>query len=266
MGPDGATYRIRQDVSQDQHIEGLPLGTVGGTEVRHNFPLDGEYVFQAKLYRTNLNIVRGLDAEHEVEFAVDGQRVLLAKVGGPQDLAALFQKPTDTGDEVDARLKVRIPVKAGLHVVTAAFVQEPQIAGAGRLQKYIRSSVDNFDWTGQPHIQTLTVNGPFEPTGSGDTATRRRVFTCRPANAAAETQCARQILAPLARRAYRQPVTDADMQRIMSFFETGRRSGGFEGGIQSALQRILASPQFVFRIERDSSSGTVHRVSDIELA
>jgi len=262
---DGTTYRIRQDVSQDQHIEGLPLGTVGGTQVRHNFPLDGEYVFQAKLYRTNLNIVRGLDTEHEVEFAVDGERIHAARLGGTRDLEALFQKPTDTGDAVDARLKVRVPVKAGVHVVTVAFVQEPQIAGPARLQRYLRSSVDNFDWSGQPHIQTLTVNGPFGSTGAGDTPSRRRVFTCRPATSTAEQQCARQILSAMVRRAYRQPATDPDIQRVMSFFEAGRRNAGFEAGIESALQRILASPQFLFRIERDSTPGA-HRVSDLELA
>jgi hypothetical protein len=125
--------------------------------------------------------------------------------------------------------------------------------------------VDNFDWSGQPHIQTLTINGPFGSTGPGDTPSRRRVFTCRPTTAAAEQQCARQILSTLVRRAYRQPATDADIQRVMSFFEANRRNGGFEAGIESALQRILASPQFLFRIERDSSPG-VHRVSDTELA
>jgi len=122
VSADGSTYRIKQDVSQDQHIEGLPIGTIGGTQVRHNFPLDGEYVFQAKLYRTNLNIMRGLESAHTVEFAVDGERVLIANVGGPADLDALFQKPTNTGDAVDARLRVRIPVKAGPHVVTATFL------------------------------------------------------------------------------------------------------------------------------------------------
>jgi hypothetical protein len=266
VSPDGATYRIRQDVSQDRHIEGLPLGTVGGTQVRHNFPLDGEYVFQVKLYRTNLNIMRGLDAPHEIEIAVDGYRVHSAKLGGPEDLDALFQKPTDTGDAVEARLKARVPVKAGVHVVTAAFVHEPQIAGAGRLQRYERSTVDNFDWSGQPHIQTLTINGPFESTGPGDTPSRRRIFTCRPANSSAELSCGRQIVSTLARRAYRQTLTDADLQRLMSFFEAGRRTGGFEAGIEAALQRMLVSPQFLFRIERDSAPGAVRRISDVELA
>lgn len=265
-GADGTTYRIPQDVSQDQHIEGLPVGTVGGTMVRHNFPLDGEYVFQAKLYRTNLNIMRGLESQHEVEFAVDGNRILLAKIGGPEDLESLFKQPTDTGDAVEARLKVRIPVKAGPHVVTAAFVQEPQAAGPGRLQRYIRSTVDNFDWSGQPHIQTLTVNGPFNVTGPGDTPSRRRILTCKGATATAETMCAKQILSTIARRAYRRPVTDADMQPILKFFETGRQGGGFESGIKVGLQRILSSPQFVFRIERDPVPGAVHRVSDLEMA
>jgi hypothetical protein len=263
---DGTTYRIKQDVSQDQHIEGLPLGTVGGTQVRHYFPLDGEYTFQAKLYRTNLNIMRGLESANDVEFAVDGERVLLAHIGGPADLEALFQKPTDTGDAIDARLRVRLPVKAGPHSVSVTFLQQSQIAGPGRFQHYIRSSVDNFDWSGQPHIQFLTINGPFGVTGLGDTPSRRRIFTCHPANARAETACAKQILTTLARRAYRQPANDTDMQRIMSFYESGRASGGFETGIRIALQRILASPQFIFRIERDSTPGAVRRISDYELA
>jgi mono/diheme cytochrome c family protein len=272
VNADGATYRIKQDVSQDQHIEGLPIGTVGGTQVRHNFPLDGEYVFQAKLYRTNLNIMRGLESAHQVELAVDGERVLIANVGGPEDLDALFQKPTDTGDAVDARLRVRIPVKAGPHVITATFLQESQTAGPGRLQHYIRSSVDNFDWSGQPHIQTLTINGPFAATGMGDTPSRRRIFTCVPANARAEAACAKQILSGLARRAYRQPVSDIDLQRITSFYESGRASpsgkgnGGFDAGIRTALQRILASPQFIFRIERDPTPGPARRIGDFELA
>jgi hypothetical protein len=269
VSADGSTYRIKQDVSQDQHIEGLPIGTIGGTQVRHNFPLDGEYVFQAKLYRTNLNIMRGLESAHKVEFAVDGERVLIASVGGPSDLDALFQKPTDTGDAVDARLRVRIPVKAGPHVVTATFVQESQTAGPGRLQHYIRSSVDNFDWSGQPHIQTLTINGPFAPTGLGDTPSRRRIFSCVPANVRAEAACAKQILSGIARRAYRQPVNETDLQRIMRFYESGRaskESGGFDSGIRTALQRILASPQFIFRIERDPAPGPARHIGDYELA
>src|SRR6516162_3595578 len=136
VSPSSETYRIRQDLSQDQHVEGLPLGTIGGISVRHNFPLDGQYTFEAKLYRTNLNIVRGLESPHQVEYTIDGVRVHLATIGGSEDLEALFQKPTDTGDAVEARLKFRVPVKSGPHTVTVAFLQEPQAAGPGRLQRY----------------------------------------------------------------------------------------------------------------------------------
>ncbi len=263
------TYRIRQDLSQDQHIEGMPLGTIGGTLVRHNFPLDGEYVFQAKLYRTNLDIVRGLEFPHQVEFTVDGERIHVVSIGGNDDLASLFNKPTDTGDAVDARLRVRVPVKAGPHVVTAAFVQEPEVAEPLRLQPFLRSSVDNFDWSGRPHLQTLAITGPFNPTGPGDTPSRRRIFVCHPVNPAAEEPCAKQIVSSLARRAYRQPLTAADLQLLMSFYQTSRKSGTFEAGIEMALQRILASPKFIFRIERDPENvpaGTAYRISDVELA
>src|SRR5262249_23649015 len=160
---------------------------------------------------------------------------------------SLFQKPSDTGDAVEARLRFRMPVKAGPHVVTVAFLQEPQTARPGRLQPYLRSSVDNFDWSGQPHIQTLAITGPFNVTRAGDPPSRRRVFTCRPTGPATAAACAKQIISTLARRAYRQPVTDADIQRVMSMYEPAKRNGGFEAGIQAAVQRILASPQFILR-------------------
>ncbi len=262
------TYRIRQDLSQDQHIEGMPLGTVGGTRVRYNFPLDGEYVFQARLYRTNLNIVRGLNSVHRVEFTLDGQRVHVAVIGGKEDLEALFQKPTDTGDEVDRRLRVRIPVKAGPHEVTVAFIDDTQSLRPDRLQRYLRSSVDNFDWSGQPHLQTLAITGPFGAAGSGDTPSRRRIFLCRPATQADETSCARRIISTLARLAYRRPAANDDLEHLLAFFDEGRRSGSFETGIEMALQRILASPQFVFRLEADPEKATsdVYRITDLELA
>jgi hypothetical protein len=266
--PGSETWRLRQDLSQNQHIEGLPLGTVGGLQVHYNFPLDGEYAFQAKLYRTNLNIMRGLEAAHQVEFSVDGQRIHLASIGGKDDLTTLFQKPTDTGDAVDARLRVRAPVKAGPHVVTIAFLESPE-AEPGRLQPYLRSSVDNFDWSGHPHLQTLTIAGPFQAAGPGDTPSRRRIFVCRPSGRASDAGCARQIVSALIRRGYRGQGTGADVQRVMKFYESGQRNGGFEAGIELALERILASPKFVFRAERDpvgTAPGNVYRISDLELA
>jgi len=253
------TFRTRQDLSQNQHIEGMPLGTVGGSGFKYNFPLDAEYVLQAKLYRTNLNIMRGLEVAHQVEFTVDGKRVFLTNIGGPKDLNSLFANPTDTGDAVDLRLRVRVPVKAGPHEVAVAFVEGPEQVVPDRLQPYLRSSVDNFDWGGLPHIQTLAITGPFAETGPGDTPSRRRIFVCHQQN----TACARQILGLLARRAYRQPVSDADMRTIMSFYSS---AGGFEPGIEAGLQRILASPKFVFRVEHDQPGPASYRITDIELA
>jgi mono/diheme cytochrome c family protein len=281
------TYRVPQDLSQNQHVEGLPLGTVGGLKVRHTFPLDGEYDFQTKLYRTNLNIVRGLQYASEFEISIDGAPVHRVSIGGNKDLAKLFEAPTDTGDAVEARMRVRVRVPAGPHEVSAAFIDNLAVKDTLRVQPFLRSSADNFDWAGQPHIQTLAITGPFNPAGSGDTPSRRAVFTCRPPSSAsapggasarlrrdtspsaAERACASQILGRLARRAYRQPVGAAELAPILEFYDAARAGGTFEAGIQRGLQRILASPRFVFRIERDpvgAAPGTVHAVSGLELA
>ena len=269
LPPSNQTWRIRQDLSQNEHIEGTPLGTVGGISVHANFPLDGQYRFQAKLYRTNLNIVRGLQTPQHVEFSVDGERIQLAAFGGPQDLAALFEAPTDTGDAVDARLQVQVPISAGPHNIAVAFLDDAQFAEPVRLQPFLRSSVDNFDWAGHPHLQMLNVTGPFEATGSGNTPSRQRIFTCHPVKPAEEAPCARKIVSSLLRQAYREPVADEDLQHVMQFYESARRDASFEGGIEAALERILASPKFVFRAEPDpaeAAPGTVYRVSGTDLA
>ncbi|HTC36612.1 MAG TPA: DUF1592 domain-containing protein [Bryobacteraceae bacterium] len=263
--PGSETWRIRQDLSQDRHVNGLPLGTVGGTKVQYNFPLDGEYTFQAKLYRTNLNIMRGLESPHQVELALDGKRIHLASLGGEADLASLFEKPTDTGDAVDARMRVRVPVKAGPHVVTIAFLADPDEVEPARLQPYLRSSVDNFDWSGSPHLQSLTVAGPFHPGAATDTPSRRRIFTCHNTDDA----CARHIISTLARRAYRGPVSGADIDTLLTFYAAGKHDAGFESGIELALERILASPKFLFRMERDPagvSADATYHLSGYELA
>jgi len=263
------TYRVPQDLSQNQHVEGLPLGTVGGLRVQHTFPLDAEYEFRTQLYRTNLNIVRGLQYPSEFEIAVDGQRVHHVTIGGNEDLAAMFDKPTDTGDAVELRMRVRVPVKAGPHEVTATFIENMSVKDTIRLQPFLRSSADNFDWAGRPHIQTFTVTGPFNAVGSGETPSRREIFTCRPTSSRSERDCAAQILGRLARRGYRQPITKAELEPILSFYDAARRKGTFESGIQRGLERILASPRFAFRVEHDPESvtpGTPYRVSDVELA
>jgi mono/diheme cytochrome c family protein len=269
MRPGSETYRVAQDLSQNQHIDGLPLGTVGGLRVRHTFPLDAQYEFQTKLYRTNLNIVRGLEYPTEFEIAIDGKEIHRVTIGGQADLASMFEKPTDTGDAVELRMRVRVPVMAGPHDVTAAFVGNMPLKDTVRLQPFIRSSADNFDWAGWPHIQTFAVTGPFDAKGPGDTPSRRAIFECMPTKASAERVCATKILTRLARRAYRQPVTKTQMEPVLQMYESGRKNGTFESGVQRGLERILASPLFAFRVERDPvgvAPGAAYRLPDVELA
>ena len=274
--PGSDTYAARQDLSQDKHIDGMPFGTVGGIKTTHTFPVDGEYVIQATLYRTNVDQTRGLEHAHQVEMAVDSERVFLQTIGGtpPGNPGGVDEAATGRGrllsrsDAIDAQLQVRVHVKAGPRDVTAAFLQRSRAADSRKMQPY-RSSFDTYDATGYPHIRTLVVKGPFKVDAPGETPSRARIFTCRPATAAQEEACARQILTTLVRRAYRQPASTQDVNRAMEFYRTGRGNGGFETGIQLALQRVLASPKFVLRVERDPAevpAGTAYRVSDIELA
>jgi len=268
-GPAGETFRIRQDASQDIHIEGLPIGTVGGILAKTTLPLDGTYDFSIKLFRTNLGVVRGLEYEHQLEYTVDGERVHLSRVGGEEDFKANLKNMTKAGDDVEARAHVRIPLKAGPHVITAAFLERTEAVNPLRLQPFIRSSNDTLDTIGHPHLDTFTITGPYDSKGPGDTPSRRRIFTCRPSGKADEDACARRIVATLARRAYRGQATPADLDRLHEFYLVGRKQGTFDTGIQTALQRILASPKFAFRVERDPANvaaGTVYRVSDLELA
>jgi len=263
------TYTVPGDKSQALHLDGLPLGTVGGMAVEHDFPLDGEYEFQVALFRNNLEGIRGLEHEHELEIAVDGVRVLLAPIGGKNEP----EFPKDTiitvrSDATDARLRVRAPVDAGAHTVTAAFIRKIG-ESTNRLRPFDRSNAGTYDSTGRPHVETLTITGPFAPTGVGATASRAGIFTCSPASAEEEVPCAREVLTNLARRAYRRPVAEADLERLMPFYRDGRARGSFDTGIQLALRRLLASPAFVFRIERDPSDavpGVAFAVGDVELA
>jgi hypothetical protein len=268
--PVGAkTYIVPGDQSQALHLEGLPLGTIGGIAVTHNFPVDAEYEFSLELWRNNLEGIRGLHHSHQVEIAVDGQRIMLEGIGdGYEPEMPQGTIVTDRSDATDARLRITAPVSAGAHTVTAAFVRKIGSSTA-RLRPFDRSNANTYAGDGQPHLETLTIAGPFAAIRSGDTAVRARVFSCRPNTAAEESNCAREILAPLARQAYRRPVDEDDLARLMPFFEDGRERGSFDDGIQFALRRILASPSFVFRVEADPEElavGEPYVVSDVELA
>jgi cytochrome c551/c552 len=262
------TYHVRGDQSQAQHLEGLPLGTVGGLAARHNFPLSGEYEFRVSLLRTNLEAIRGLEHSHQLEITVDSERVLLKTVGGEAETERPGTTITERSDATDARLRVRVPVTAGPHDVAASFVRKIG-EGSNRLRPFVRSNSDTYESTGRPHVETLTVLGPFTPSGPGDTPSRRRIFICRPENHNQEEACARRILSTLAQRAYRRPASAADLELLLPFYKEGRQKGTFETGIQLALRRLLASPTFVFRAESDPENvkpGAAFRISDLELA
>ena len=263
------TFRVRQDASQDGHVEGLPIGTVGGMLAHTTMPLDGEYVIQPRLFRTNLGAMRGLEYAHQLEITVDGARVHLASFGGDEDFKASLKNPTLAGDDVEARSRARVRLTAGPHTIGVAFIEKTAAQNSWRLQPFLRSSHDTFDPTGYPHIDVFSVTGPYNAMGSGDTPSRRRVFLCRPATTAEEEPCARRIVSTLARLAYRGQATDEDIQRLMSFYATGRRDGNFEKGIQLALQRMLASAKFALRVERDPANtkpGSVYPLHSLDLA
>lgn len=269
IGAGGVTYSVRQDLSQDSHIEGLPLGTIGGALFHHVFPADGYYDFRIRLYRTNLDTTRGLEQPHRVELTIDGQRVLVATVGGNQDLAALQHNTTDVSDAIEAnRLRVRVFVKAGERDVAADFIGEvPARFATRRLQSFIRD-FSTYDAEGAPHIKSVTIQGPFESKGAahpvGD-----KIFVCHPHGSVDETSCARRILAAFARRAWRRELSTADVDGIMTFYAKGRSGADFDAGIELALRRILAAPSFVYRPESEPASlapGTVYRIGDFDLA
>jgi len=272
------TYHVRGDVSQNQHLDGMPLGTLGGTRITHFFPRDGEYVIQTRLFRTNFDNPRGIEYPNEFELTLDGERVHHATIGGAGDLSAAFEQPKDAADALDERLAVRVRVRAGPHDVVAAFIGSAPTMDATKLRPFLKSAFDTLDWTGHPHVRSVTITGPFNATGPGETPSRRRIFTChaasgkpsaRQAPQKTEDECARQIVGTLARRAFREPVNETSLQPLLAFYKSGRKEGSFDLGIERALQLILASPKFVFRAERDPAAlapGTVHRVSDVELA
>jgi hypothetical protein len=281
-----ATYDAPQTLFQDGRMsDAMPFGSRGGLAVRHRFPLDGEYEIRVGLLRNIAGYVRGLARQRQLEVRIDGRRIGLLTVGGgnhgdpaPRGFTGVIAGDPDWEAYVptaDTGLALRTRVSAGTRTVTVSFINEPveqegvlqpPLTGLGYSYSEYTSAPTGPGW---PAVSVLTVNGPDATSGAGDTASRRRLFVCRPATAADEASCARTILAGLARRAYRRPSTDADVARLLEFFERGRRAGGFESGIQAALERMLVDPSFLFRVERDptgAAPGSAYRVTDLELA
>ncbi len=259
--PGGDTVTLPPDLTQEQHFEDLPIGTRGGVVVRYTFPLDAEYEINVRLTRDRNEHVEGLTEPSDVELLLDGQRMALITV-----------KPPSAGNDyhlVDKDLDIRIPVKAGPHRVAATFPKRPTTLLETERQPYqAHFNMDRHPRI-QPAVYSVSVNGPFHPQGSGDTPSRRRLLVCTPATPAGEPACAARIFSTLMRRAYRRPVTEADLRVPLGFFREARRAGDFEAGIEMGLRAVLVSPEFLFRFEPDPAGvapDTAYRIGDLDLA
>ena len=263
LPPAGETFRIVSDLSQYRHQDGLPFGTRGGTSVDYNFPRDGEYDLRVEL----LDLFAGapIREPHRLELSIDGRRVRVFDLA-PPDAVADQGSVYNTGPE---DLEARVHVAAGPRVVTAAFVKKTSALAESVRQPFDRPHGEGDYLLYQPHVGTLTISGPFNALGAGDTPSRHRIFVCRPATADEEGPCARQILSTLARRAYRRPVTASDVDSLIAFYEEGRARGGFDTGIERAVHALLVSPDFLFRVVSDppdAAPGEPYRLSDLALA
>jgi mono/diheme cytochrome c family protein len=267
--PGGETIRVPADLTQEEHIEGLPLGTRGGAVVPYTFPLDGEYDIQIRLTRDRDEHVEGLSEPHDVELLLDRDRVQLFTVKPPVREAGAPPEEQPSHEKVDQHLKIRVPVSAGPHVVGVAFPKKPSVLQEISRQPYQTHFNSYRHPRIQPAIYSVSIVGPYAATGAGDTPSRRRIFVSRPAAGDRDEASAKRILATLMRRAYRRPVAAADLQGPLALYRQARATGDFEAGIEMAVSAVLVSPEFLFRIERDPADlppGTVYRISDLELA
>ena len=263
--PGSRVVTLRPDLTQERHIDGLPFGTRGGTAVEHTFPLDGEYEIEVRLARNRNENIEGLREPHVLEMTLDGKRLELFNVTPDRNSLGGYYADED----VDKHLNLYIPVTAGPHVFGAAFLQKNAALIETERQPYQAQFNQDRHPRQQPAVQSVSISGPFDPTGAGDTPSRSRIFTCQPTGPTDEADCAATIISSLARRAYRRPVSYQDIEMPLSFYEQGRANGGFEDGIELALRALLTSPEFLFRIERDpddAPAGSAYWLSDVELA
>ena len=269
LSASGSTVRIRPDLTQEGYVEGLPVGTRGGALVPHTFPVDGEYEITIRLARDRNEHIEGLSEPHNVELLIDGQRERTFTIQPPPVVAGHDSNYQPSQDTLDEHLKVRVKVTAGPHAVGVTFLKKPSVLIESGRQPYQA----HFNYYRHPRIQPavyeVSIVGPYTVAGPGDTPSRRRVFVCRPALPSDDDPCARRILTTVMRRAYRRPVTDADLRKPLELYRGAKASDGFDAGIEMGITAVLVSPEFLFRVEQDPagvSSGTPYRINDIELA
>ena len=279
------TYTLPTLLFQDDRMsEDLPFGSRGGVAIRHQFPADGEYTVKIRLQRTYVDCIKGVGEPHDLEIRLDNGPIKTFRIGGEakgKPAPASFCNNLIGEPEweayvhgADEHLEARFLAKAGTHVIGVTFgreMWEPE----GMLQPRPHGFALAIDEVpdGLPSVDSVTVAGPYNASGVGDTPSRRRIFVCTPAGANDDVACAKQILSTLARRAYRRPVTAKDVDPLVAFYKAGRQSktrdGSFDAGIQMALERVLVDPDFLFRLEREPAGrapGGVYRLSDLELA
>jgi hypothetical protein len=269
--PTQAMYRVATDATQNYHVEGLPFGTRGGLVFEHEFPVDAEY--NIKVYSVNLGNMGNFRPFGEVrgeklEVLVDGERVQLID----WDEAFQINRGFGGGNGQLKTIDVRVPVKAGPHQVGVTFLATNYAPGLDMNRAFERSTIETGGlpgYTFYPHIGSVRIDGPYDATGAGDTPSRRHVLICKPAGAADERPCAEKIVGALARHAYRGTQTPEDLETLLAFYDQGRAAGDFEAGIGTAIERLLADPKFIYRIEHEPAGvaeGENYKISDLELA
>jgi hypothetical protein len=277
--PASATYALPKFLVQDDRMsEDLPFGTRGGIAIHHYFAADGQYDLKIRLQREAREYIRGLAEAHQLEVRLDGERIGLFKVGGETKgkSSGIFSSGHlgDSAQEEYERitgeegLEVHFPAKAGTRVLAVSFWKE-SAAPEGPLQPVLSQTEFAQYKGGLIAVGSVTVDGPYNTTGVGETPSRRRIFICRPSGRDDEQACAEKILSTLARRAYRRPVTHQEVETLVGFFKTSRKTGNFDAAIGTALERILVGPEFLFRLEQDPNNvapNTAYHISDYELA
>lgn len=276
------SYEVPLNLIQDDRLsEELPFGSRGGSAIEHFFPVDGEYRITINLQTNYVDFVRGYDQAHEIELSLDGERLQTYAFGGdapgtpaPYSYAGNIRGSDDWEEFMmafaDKGFEMVLPVEAGPRVIAATFPREMwELEGIEqpRLFGYQLAVTELPD--ANPSLGSIEIEGPLSVTGPGDTPSRQQIFSCIPANTDEEPACAREILSSLARRAYRRPVEEGDIEDLMVFYTQGQQEGGFDTGIQFALERLLVSPDFLFRIEQEPETAEadgMYAITDTELA
>lgn len=265
------TYQAPDRIGQDDHVDGLPLGTRGGFVAEHYFPSTGEYEISVRLSSAEGSLLRSyptgwLEYEHTLIVTLDGEEVFRDSVGGEEDLKAVDQRQQQAVVEIQERFQdIGITAPAGQHRVGVAFVAKTFAESDRKLEH----TLPGLGMDSIPLVMDMKVTGPFSPQGVDRTLSREAIFSCYPDNAGEEDSCARQIIQELGRQAFRRPLREDDITTLWAFYESGKRQGVFETGIQKSLMAMLSSPKFLYRVNEvpaDAEPGSVVPLTDFELA